>query len=69
MEFLPGNRDRLVREEIPLLKRCNTCSETEIWQKLEVSAGKIYPYIGMVFDLTSDNVSINQIGMIEDILT
>ena len=30
------------------------------YSKPEVSAGKVYPYIGMVFDLTSANVSIHQ---------
>ena len=59
MEFLPGDRDRLARDGIPLFKRSYNCSEREIL-KLEVSGGKIYPYIGIVFDLTSANVSIHQ---------
>ena len=41
-------------------KKCN---------KLKVSTGKIHSYIGMVFDFThSENVSVNQTGMIEDVI-
>ena len=38
------------------------------YDKLAVSTGKIHSYIGIVFDFTSDYVTVNQIGMIQDIL-
>ena len=38
--------------------------------KLKVSSGKVHSYIGMVLDFTNpDYVSVNQTGMIEDIIT